>query len=76
MPLKVKRLARDPERFVWAVSMAQTRHINFRIRIGSLIQNANMFAPYAGIPFLFLFPFLPFTSKQSIKSMFLFSQIC
>ncbi|CAI9292910.1 unnamed protein product [Lactuca saligna] len=47
MPLKVKRLARDPERFVWAVSMAQTRHINFRIRIGSLIQNANMFAPYA-----------------------------
>ncbi|KAL4584416.1 hypothetical protein LXL04_009017 [Taraxacum kok-saghyz] len=48
MPLKVKRLARDPERFVWAVSMAQTRHINFRISVGSLIQNANMFAPYAG----------------------------
>ncbi|CAH1446952.1 unnamed protein product [Lactuca virosa] len=47
MPLKVKRLARDPERFVWAVSMAQTRHINFRIRFGSLIQDANMFAPYA-----------------------------
>ncbi|KAK9064316.1 hypothetical protein SSX86_015696 [Deinandra increscens subsp. villosa] len=47
MPLKVKRLARDPQRFIWAVSMAQTRHINFRIRVGSLIQDANMFAPYA-----------------------------
>ncbi|XP_076905622.1 protein PLASTID TRANSCRIPTIONALLY ACTIVE 14-like [Bidens hawaiensis] len=47
MPLKVKRLARDPERFIWAVSMAQTRHINFRIRVGSLVQDANMFAPYA-----------------------------
>lgn len=48
MPLKVKRLARDPERFIWAVSMAQTRHINFRIRVGSLVQDANIFAPYAG----------------------------
>ncbi|GKC84397.1 hypothetical protein Tco_1140114, partial [Tanacetum coccineum] len=47
MPLKVKRLARDPERFIWAVSMAQTRHINYRIRVGSLVQDANMFAPYA-----------------------------
>ncbi|KAK9055967.1 hypothetical protein SSX86_027054 [Deinandra increscens subsp. villosa] len=47
MPLKVKRLARDPERFIWAVSMAQTRHINFQIRVGSLVQDANMFAPYA-----------------------------
>ncbi|KAL8192306.1 hypothetical protein R6Q57_027973 [Mikania cordata] len=47
MPLKVKRLARDSERFIWAVSMAQTRHINFRIRVGSLVQDANMFAPYA-----------------------------
>ncbi|XP_071715271.1 protein PLASTID TRANSCRIPTIONALLY ACTIVE 14 [Rutidosis leptorrhynchoides] len=47
MPLKVKRLAREPERFVWAVSMAQTRHINYKIRVGSLVQHANMFAPYA-----------------------------
>lgn len=66
MPLKVKRLARDPERFMWAVSMAQTRHINFRIRVGSLVQNANMFAPYAGkflpyiFPFYLIISYLPF----------------
>ncbi|KAL2900676.1 Protein PLASTID TRANSCRIPTIONALLY ACTIVE 14 [Bienertia sinuspersici] len=46
-PLKVKRLARDPERFMWAVSIAQTRSINLQIRVGSLVQDANMFVPYA-----------------------------
>uniref|UniRef100_A0A6N2JXP2 Rubisco LSMT substrate-binding domain-containing protein n=1 Tax=Salix viminalis TaxID=40686 RepID=A0A6N2JXP2_SALVM len=31
-PLKIKRLARDPEKFIWAVSMAQSRCINMQIR--------------------------------------------
>ncbi|KVH89407.1 Rubisco LS methyltransferase, substrate-binding domain-containing protein [Cynara cardunculus var. scolymus] len=47
MPLKVKRLAREPERFMWALSMAQSRQIGFKIRVGSLVQHANMLAPYA-----------------------------
>ncbi|KAM7505698.1 hypothetical protein LguiB_004602 [Lonicera macranthoides] len=48
VPLKIKRLAREPERFIWAVSMAQSRSINMQIRIGALVQDANMFIPYAG----------------------------
>ncbi|KAL0398083.1 UNVERIFIED_CONTAM: protein PLASTID TRANSCRIPTIONALLY ACTIVE 14 [Sesamum radiatum] len=47
-PLKVKRLAREPERFMWALSMAQSRCINKQIRIGALVQDANMLVPYAG----------------------------
>ncbi|XVE63610.1 hypothetical protein DITRI_Ditri07aG0033300 [Diplodiscus trichospermus] len=47
VPLKVKRLARDPERFIWAVSIAQSRCINMQIRIGALVQDANMLIPYA-----------------------------
>ncbi|XP_022729858.1 protein PLASTID TRANSCRIPTIONALLY ACTIVE 14 isoform X2 [Durio zibethinus] len=47
VPLKIKRLARDPERFIWAVSMAQSRCINMQIRIGALVQDANMLIPYA-----------------------------
>ncbi|KAF8395684.1 hypothetical protein HHK36_019634 [Tetracentron sinense] len=48
VPLKIKRLARDPERFIWAVSIAQSRCIDLRIRIGALIQDSNMLIPYAG----------------------------
>ncbi|KAK3024986.1 hypothetical protein RJ639_043250 [Escallonia herrerae] len=47
VPLKVKRLARNSERFVWAVAMAQSRSINLQMRMGALIQDANMFIPYA-----------------------------
>ncbi|KAK4399566.1 protein PLASTID TRANSCRIPTIONALLY ACTIVE 14 [Sesamum angolense] len=47
VPLKVKRLAREPERFMWALSMAQSRCINKQIRIGALVQDANMLVPYA-----------------------------
>ncbi|CAI9091074.1 OLC1v1025995C1 [Oldenlandia corymbosa var. corymbosa] len=47
VPLKVKRLAREPERFIWAVSMAQSRCINMETRIGSLTQDSNLLVPYA-----------------------------
>ncbi|XP_017230629.1 protein PLASTID TRANSCRIPTIONALLY ACTIVE 14 isoform X1 [Daucus carota subsp. sativus] len=47
VPLKIRRLAPDSERFIWAVSMAQSRCINLQVRIGALVQNANMFIPYA-----------------------------
>uniref|UniRef100_A0A2P2LEU1 Uncharacterized protein LOC103932400 isoform X2 n=1 Tax=Rhizophora mucronata TaxID=61149 RepID=A0A2P2LEU1_RHIMU len=46
-PLKIKRLARDCERFIWAVTMAQSRCINMQMRVGALIQDANMLVPYA-----------------------------
>lgn len=52
VPLKIKRLARDSERFIWALSMAQTRCIGMQMRIGALVQDANMLIPYAG-KFLF-----------------------
>ncbi|GER41027.1 plastid transcriptionally active 14 [Striga asiatica] len=47
VPLKVKRLAREPERFMWALSMAQSRTINMQIRIGALVQDTNLLVPYA-----------------------------
>lgn len=47
VPLKIKRLARDPKRFIWAVSIAQSRCINMQTRIGALVQDANMLIPYA-----------------------------
>lgn len=47
VPLKIKRLARDPERFIWAVSIAQSRCINMQMRVGALVQDANMLIPYA-----------------------------
>ncbi|XP_038689067.1 protein PLASTID TRANSCRIPTIONALLY ACTIVE 14-like isoform X1 [Tripterygium wilfordii] len=47
VPLKIKRLACDPERFIWAVSMAQSRCINMQMRIGALVQDANLLVPYA-----------------------------
>lgn len=46
-PLKIRRLAQEPERFLWAVSMAQSRSINLQMRIGALVQDANMLVPYA-----------------------------
>lgn len=48
VPLKIKRLARNPSRFIWAVSIAQSRCINTQMRIGALVQDANMLIPYAG----------------------------
>lgn len=47
VPLKIHRLARDPERFIWALSIVQSRCISMQMRIGALIQNANMLIPYA-----------------------------
>ncbi|CAK9327267.1 unnamed protein product [Citrullus colocynthis] len=47
VPLKIKRLAQDPKRFIWAVSIAQSRCINMQTRIGALVQDANMLIPYA-----------------------------
>ncbi|XP_024157397.1 protein PLASTID TRANSCRIPTIONALLY ACTIVE 14 isoform X3 [Rosa chinensis] len=47
VPLKIKRLARDSERFIWALSMAQSRCIGMQIRIGALFQDSNMLIPYA-----------------------------
>ncbi|KAL2970591.1 hypothetical protein AAZX31_15G148900 [Glycine max] len=47
VPLKIKRLARDPQRFAWAVGIAQSRCINMQTRIGALNQEANMLIPYA-----------------------------
>lgn len=46
-PLKIKRLARDPERFLWTLSIVQSRCVNMQIRIGALKQDANMLVPYA-----------------------------
>ncbi|XP_051113337.1 protein PLASTID TRANSCRIPTIONALLY ACTIVE 14 isoform X2 [Andrographis paniculata] len=47
VPLKIKRLAQEPERFMWALSMAQSRCISKQIRIGALVQDTNMLVPYA-----------------------------
>ncbi|KAF3450076.1 hypothetical protein FNV43_RR06155 [Rhamnella rubrinervis] len=47
VPLKIRRLARDPERFIWAVSIAQSRCTNMQMRVGALVQDANMLVPYA-----------------------------
>lgn len=46
-PFKLKRLARDPERFLWAVSIAQSRCITMTMTIGAKVQEANMLIPYA-----------------------------
>ncbi|KAJ4831205.1 Protein PLASTID TRANSCRIPTIONALLY ACTIVE 14 [Turnera subulata] len=45
--LKIKRLAPESRRFKWAVGIAQSRCINMRMRMVSLIQDANMLVPYA-----------------------------
>ncbi|XP_009417670.2 protein PLASTID TRANSCRIPTIONALLY ACTIVE 14 isoform X1 [Musa acuminata AAA Group] len=46
-PLKIKRLACDAERFLWALSIVQSRAVNMQIRVGALVQDANMLVPYA-----------------------------
>lgn len=46
-PLKIKRLARDPDRFLWALSIVQSRSVNMQIRLGALVQDSNMLVPYA-----------------------------
>uniref|UniRef100_A0A453A279 SET domain-containing protein n=1 Tax=Aegilops tauschii subsp. strangulata TaxID=200361 RepID=A0A453A279_AEGTS len=47
IPLKLKRLAPDHERFLWAVSIVQSRSFNLNMRMGAFIQDANVLAPYA-----------------------------
>ncbi|WOK97177.1 hypothetical protein Cni_G05885 [Canna indica] len=46
-PLKIKRLARDAERFLWALSIVQSRALAMQIRVGALVQDVNMLVPYA-----------------------------
>ncbi|XP_078428670.1 plastid transcriptionally active 14 [Wolffia australiana] len=46
-PLKIRRLAQESERFMWALSVVQTRSLNMKIRLGALVQDANMLVPYA-----------------------------
>lgn len=47
VPFKLRRIARDPERFLWAVSIAQSRCITMTMTIGAKVQEANMLIPYA-----------------------------
>ncbi|KAM3741993.1 hypothetical protein ACB098_07G038600 [Castanea mollissima] len=47
VPLKIKRLARDPERFIWAMAIVQSRCFNMQLRIGALVQDTSMLIPYA-----------------------------
>eukprot|EP00252_Welwitschia_mirabilis_P016406 TRINITY_DN3617_c0_g1_i1.p1 TRINITY_DN3617_c0_g1~~TRINITY_DN3617_c0_g1_i1.p1 ORF type:complete len:528 (+),score=77.10 TRINITY_DN3617_c0_g1_i1:107-1585(+) len=47
IPLKLRRLARDVDRFLWAVSIAQTRCTTTTMQIGAKVQEANMLIPYA-----------------------------
>ncbi|VAH23592.1 unnamed protein product [Triticum turgidum subsp. durum] len=47
IPLKLKRLAPDHERFLWALSIVQSRSFNLNMRMGAFIQDANVLAPYA-----------------------------
>ncbi|KAK3137865.1 hypothetical protein QOZ80_5AG0361450 [Eleusine coracana subsp. coracana] len=47
IPLKLKRLAPDHERFLWALSIVQSRSVNMKMRMGAFIQDANVLAPYA-----------------------------
>jgi hypothetical protein len=51
VPLKLKHLARDHERFLWALSIVQSRSVNMKMRMGAFIQDANILMPV----FLFLF---------------------
>lgn len=52
IPLKLKRLACDHERFLWALSIVRSRSVNMKMRMGAFIQDANVLAPYAGTCFL------------------------
>jgi len=67
VPLKLKRLARDHERFLWALSIVQSRSVNLKMRMGAFIQDANILAPYAGISFFF---FLFFSFHVSLFTAF------
>ncbi|CAA6671892.1 unnamed protein product [Spirodela intermedia] len=46
-PLRIKRLAQDSERFMWALGIVQTRSYHMQMRVGALVQDANMLVPYA-----------------------------
>jgi hypothetical protein len=69
VPLKVKRLAREPQRFIWAVGIAQSRCINMQMRMCALTQEANMLIPYAG-------KFCSFQMVELTMLSFLYSCIC
>ncbi|KAL2613598.1 hypothetical protein R1flu_025290 [Riccia fluitans] len=45
--LKLKRLARDADQFLWAVGMAWSRKFDMKITIGAKTQELNMLIPYA-----------------------------
>ncbi|EEE64863.1 hypothetical protein OsJ_19720 [Oryza sativa Japonica Group] len=47
IPLKLKRLAPDHERFLWALSIVQSRSVNLKLRMGAFLQDANVLVPYA-----------------------------
>lgn len=64
IPLKLKRLAPDHERFLWALSIVQSRSVNLKLRMGAFLQDANVLVPYAGTCFLICSP---------LCSLFLFS---
>lgn len=66
VPLKIKRLAEDPERFIWAVSIAQTRCISMQTRVGALVQELNMMIPYAGKEDFILLISLDIQSKNLV----------
>ncbi|KVI02520.1 hypothetical protein Ccrd_019160, partial [Cynara cardunculus var. scolymus] len=42
MPLKIKRLAPEPERFMWALNMAQSRQICFKMRWSEPLSMCNL----------------------------------
>lgn len=77
VPLKIKRLARDPNRFIWALSIAQSRCINMQMRIGALVQDANMLIPYAGKFFAPKFLFITLSNiLYPIKQNLITSCVC
>ncbi|BBN16965.1 hypothetical protein MPTK1_7g10810 [Marchantia polymorpha subsp. ruderalis] len=45
--LKLKRLARDADQFLWAVGVAWSRKFNMSVTIGAKTQEVNMLIPYA-----------------------------
>ncbi|KAJ3693435.1 hypothetical protein LUZ60_008915 [Juncus effusus] len=46
-PLKIRRLAFERERFLWALGIVQSRFLGLKIRLGALIPNVNALVPYA-----------------------------
>lgn len=45
--LKLRRLAREPGRFRWALGIALSRGLTMSMNIGATVQDANMLIPYA-----------------------------